>query len=96
MRCFCSDIDATKTAEIIGLNRNTLNRYFTIFREAILKKQLSDKKSFLARLNQMKPILEPKDYEELNIPQKRGRGRGTWKQAVFGVLPKQDQQRLMV
>jgi hypothetical protein len=38
----------------------------------------------------MKPILEPKDYEELNIPQKRGRGRGTWKQAVFGVLPKQD------
>ena len=25
MRCFCSDIDATKTAEIIGLKRNTLN-----------------------------------------------------------------------
>ena len=46
MRCFCSDTDATKTAEIIGLNRNTLNRYFIIFREAILKKQLSDKKKF--------------------------------------------------
>lgn len=50
MRCFCSDIDATKTAEIIGLNRNTLNRYFTIFREAILKKQLSDKKKFFGEV----------------------------------------------
>ena len=46
MKYFCSDVDATKTAEIIGLNRNTINRYFRIFREAILKKQLSDKKIF--------------------------------------------------
>ena len=51
MKCFCSDVHATKTAEIIGLNRNTINRYFRIFREAILKKQLSDKKIFLAKLN---------------------------------------------
>ena len=50
MRCFCSDIDATKTAEIIGLNRNTLNRYFTIFREAILKKQLSVTKKFFGEV----------------------------------------------
>jgi len=35
IKCFCSDIDTTKTAKILGLNRNTVNRYLRIFREAI-------------------------------------------------------------
>ena len=88
MRCFCSDIDATKTAKIIGLNRNTLNRYFTIFREAILKKQLSDKKKFFGEVELDEAYFEAKRLRGINMPQKRG--RGTWKQAVFGVLPKED------
>ena len=88
MRCFCSDIDATKTAEIIGLNRNTLNRYFTIFREAILKKQLSVTKKFFGEVELDEAYFEAKKLRGINMPQKRG--RGTWKQAVFGVLPKQD------
>ena len=32
----------------------------------------------------MKPILEPKRLRGINMPQKRG--RGTWKQAVFGIF----------
>ena len=30
---FCIDIDATKTSELLGYNRKTINRYFGIFRE---------------------------------------------------------------
>lgn len=39
VRCLCSDFDATKTSEILNLNRNTINRYFRIFRELIFEKQ---------------------------------------------------------
>lgn len=38
-QCFCADIGTTKTAEILNINRNTINRYFKIFREAIFEKQ---------------------------------------------------------
>lgn len=31
VKCFCSDIDATKTSEILDFNRKTINRYFRIF-----------------------------------------------------------------
>jgi hypothetical protein len=34
--CFYSDLSATQTAEITGFNRNTINRFFNIFREFIL------------------------------------------------------------
>ena len=37
LKCFCSDIDATKTAEILGLNRKTINHYYRIFREVIFE-----------------------------------------------------------
>ncbi|AFD55257.1 hypothetical protein RAYM_03929 [Riemerella anatipestifer RA-YM] len=39
IKCFCSNIATTKTAEILELNRNTINRYFRIFREVIFEKQ---------------------------------------------------------
>ena len=84
MSCFCSDVDATKTAEIIGLNRNTINRYFRIFREAILKKQLSDKKIFFGQVELDEVYFGAKRLRGINMPQKRG--RGTWKQPVFGVF----------
>jgi hypothetical protein len=35
LRCFCEDLDATKTAALLSINRNTINRYFNIFRKAI-------------------------------------------------------------
>jgi transposase len=35
MKCFCIDIDATKTAKLLGINRNTINRFYIIFRRAI-------------------------------------------------------------
>ncbi len=30
---FCIDIDATKTAQLTDINRNTINRFYNIFRE---------------------------------------------------------------
>ena len=33
---FCEDIPASKTAYLTGINRNTVNRYYNIFRKYIL------------------------------------------------------------
>ena len=48
--CFCSDIDATKTSEILHLNRNTINRYFNIFRQKIFEKQQNNITSFFGEV----------------------------------------------
>ena len=32
---FCIDIDATKTSELLGYNRKTINHYFSLFRKII-------------------------------------------------------------
>ena len=42
LKCFCEEITATQTARLLSLNRNTINRYFKIFREAILKASLAE------------------------------------------------------
>ena len=38
--CFVEDITATATAKIVGVNRNTVNRYFNIIREKIFNESL--------------------------------------------------------
>jgi len=38
---FCVDVDATKTGLLTGLNRNTVNRYFRMFREVIYWHQMN-------------------------------------------------------
>jgi transposase len=35
IKYFCEDIDASKTAKLLDINRNTINRYFNVFRLAI-------------------------------------------------------------
>ena len=37
LRCFCLDLTAKQTSEIIKVNRNTINRYFHKFRERIVE-----------------------------------------------------------
>ena len=36
IKFFCTDIDATKTAILLELNRNTINRWYNIFRQEIM------------------------------------------------------------
>ena len=35
IQCFCIDVDATKTSKLLGLNGNTIDRYFKLLREII-------------------------------------------------------------
>jgi transposase len=38
---FAQDIPASKTAVLIGINRNTVNRYYGIIREKIVAHQMT-------------------------------------------------------
>ena len=35
LEVFCNDLNASVAAQILGINRNTVNRYYNLFREAI-------------------------------------------------------------
>lgn len=78
---FCSDIDATKTAEILDLNRNTINRYFRIFRELIFEKQQDDLTLFFGEVELDEAYFGAKRLRGINMPQKRG--RGTFRNNLF-------------
>lgn len=84
MRHFCVDVDATKTAKLLDLNRKTVNRWFTLFRLAI----------YWHRVNMLNRIVGEAEVDEsyFGARRKRGfsgklkRGRGTQKQPVFGIF----------
>ncbi len=42
LELFLSDFTATQSAEILGLSRNTLNRYYGIFREEIVELSIQE------------------------------------------------------
>ena len=44
LKCFCEDIPSVKTAVILDLNRRTVDRYYGIFRDKIVKYLLSEEK----------------------------------------------------
>ena len=88
IRCFCSDLTALQASEITWHNRNTINRYYNIFREKIYKKQLEELRQLLWWKNEEVECDESyfgasrvRGYHG-----KRKRGRWTLKQPVFGVL----------
>ena len=84
MRHFCVDIDATKTSDLVNINRNTINRFYLLFREAIYDHQMT-------QFGQMIGEVEV-DESYHGARRKRGyrgklkRGRGTMKQPVFGIF----------
>ncbi len=81
IRCFCFDINATKTALLLNVNRNTINRYFNLFRQKIFEHQTKE----------FKRILGSVEIDESYFGAKRPRGvpskcgRGTHRQPVFGI-----------
>jgi len=82
--CFCLDLCANKTAELLDLNRNTINHWFNLFRRAI----------YVRQMKRFQKILGETEVDESYFGgrRKRGfrgkskRGRGTMKQPVFGIL----------
>ncbi|MEL7117700.1 MAG: IS1595 family transposase [Pseudomonadota bacterium] len=84
VEAFCADLTATQTAQILNLNRNTVNRYYRLFREAIRDHQHNLQAQFSG-------VVEA-DESYFGAVRPRGRigpkrhGRGTNKQPVFGVI----------
>lgn len=79
---FCIDIDATKTSLIVGINRNTVNRYFILFRSLIYDHQQQE-------FNRVIKGIAECDEAYFGGKRRRGvpgkRGRGTDKRPVFGI-----------
>lgn len=88
IKCFCLDIDATKTAKLLELNRHTINKYYLYFRKVI----------YLYRSLEMEKIIGNVELDESYFGARRirgfngklKRGRGTNKQPVFGIFKRED------
>ena len=80
LRCFCEDLDATKTAKLLLINRNTINRYFNIFRKAIYYNSISDFEKEDGEFE-----LDESYFGAKRVRGKRGRG-ASGKIPVFGLL----------
>lgn len=77
---FCKDLNASVAAKILGINRNTINRYYALFREVIFKIEglLSGKKRGIFEADES--YFGPHRIRGLG-----GRGAGE-KIPVFGLL----------
>lgn len=69
LECFCVDINATKTAILLGYNRKTIDRYFSIFREPILEYQHLELSPFAGEVE-----LDESYFGARRVRGKRGRG----------------------
>ena len=83
MRCFIIDINASKTALLLNMNRKTINRYFMLFRQAIYHNRTQKFEKLIGEIEVDESYFGPK-----RIRGKKGKlkcGRGTTKQPVFGI-----------
>jgi transposase-like protein len=91
IRCFCLDLTSTKTSILTNINRNTINRYFSLLREAIFKNSLSDE----IHRGSGEFELDESYFGARRIRGKRGRG-AAGKTIVFGVLKRDDKVYLKI
>lgn len=86
LRCFSADISATHTASVVGVNRNTVNDWYHMFREAILARQDTDTPFFSGEVELDESYFGgPRKKTHAGDRRKRGRGAEN-KVPVFGVL----------
>ncbi len=85
MKYFCEDITASKTAILLGINRNTINRYFNLFRKKIALASLAEKGVFSGEIE-----CDESYFGAKRIRGKRGRG-AAGKTPVFGLLKRNGQ-----
>jgi transposase-like protein len=81
---FCLDITASKTAPLAGVNRNTINHWFNVFRKAIYAHQHKEFEKIFGEAE-----IDESYFGAKRIRGYRGklkRGRGTRKQPVFGIF----------
>ena len=77
---FCEDIEASKTARLTGISRNTVNRYYNVFRERILSWQYEEVMRLSGEIEVDESYLGAR-----RVRGKRGRG-AAGKTPVFGLL----------
>ena len=82
LKCFCTDIPASKTALLILINRNTINKYYNLFREKIAA-SLTEESQFFGEIE-----CDESYFGAKRIRGKRGRG-AAGKTPVFGLLKRQ-------
>ena len=77
---FCNDLNASVAAQILGLNRNTINRYYNLFREAIFRETI-------LLLEKELGVFEADEsyFGARRVRGRRGRG-AAGKTPVFGLL----------
>ena len=85
LQCFAEDLTATQTAQITGLNRNTINDWYRTFRETIVKHQETDTPLFKGEVELDESYFGgPRKKRHALDRRKRGRGAEN-KVPVFGV-----------
>jgi len=84
MKCFCLDINASKTAKLLSINRNTINHWYMIFRKAIYVHQMKEFNKIMGEAEVDESYFGAKRIR--GFKGKLKRGRGTRKQPVFGIL----------
>lgn len=82
-QCFCIDVEASKTALLLKLNRKTVNRYFLAFRRLIKAHQEKQKDLFVGVVEADESYFGAQRIRGTNGPKRRG--RATSKQPVFGI-----------
>lgn len=86
LKCFVADISATQAAALVGVNRNTVNTWYRMFREAILAHQDGDTPFFSGEI-ELDESYFGGPRKKVHAKDRRKRGRGAENKApVFGVL----------
>ena len=80
IRCFSEDIQASKSAKLLEINRNTVNRYYNLFRTCIFLSSNSSTKKASGEFE-----LDESYFGAKRVRGKRGRG-AAGKTPVFGLL----------
>lgn len=80
IKCFVEDLPATKTANILQINRNTINSYYNDFRQKIFEHSKNTRQKFFGDIE-----LDESYFGAKRVRGKKGRG-AAGKTPVFGVL----------
>jgi transposase len=89
IRHFCIDVDATKTALLLGMSRATINKYFGLFRYLIYQQRMDEKRLLVGNIEVDESYFGATRPKGFAGPLKRG--RGTLKQPVFGIFERNGQ-----
>jgi transposase len=90
MKCFSIDLNATQTAELVGINRNTVNSWFMVFRIALAEFQEEQVAQSSGEF-EMDESYFGGPRKKLHADDRRKRGRGAEnKIPVFGIKKRDD------